>query len=193
MCRFRWRRASVGVVSRRTDGGDKDGSVLNRSLGLALFFVTFSVGLSAQTLPDPPREWQASNTFLMACGPGYPEVFSGGVAAIVGKYRSGSIPGRGGTVRGVEAGVDVGPGGMSAKIGFASLFEYDAGYDGYSFDLVYVRPWVVDWGLQRGSNWVGAGITRHLGWFRLSGAILTNVNSDAGGVGASIKVGMLLP
>jgi hypothetical protein len=179
--------AILDDAPRRRSGSNR--FVLDKSLGLALFVLTFSVGLSAQAPPDQPREWRAFNTWLLACGPAYPEAFSGGVTAILGKYRTGCIPGRGGTVRGVEAGVDVGAGGMSAKIGFANLFRYDAGYDGYSFDLVYVRPWLVDWGLQRGGNLVGAGITRHTGWYRLSGAVLTNVNPNAGGLGASVKLG----
>jgi hypothetical protein len=150
--------------------------------------VSASAPLNAQQSSQTKWEWW--NTWFWNCGPAYPEGFVAGTTTIFGKYKW-TIPHRGGLVRGVEAGGDIGPGGLSARVGWTQLFAYDAGFDGYSFDAVYVRPWLVKWGLDTGANYVGGGVTRHFGWFRFSGAVLVNATSQSHDVGASAKVDML--
>ena len=164
-----------------------------QSVGLALFLATLSGGLSAQTPSDQPRAWQPFDAWFVTWGGGYPDLLSGGATLIIGQYRPGRVPGRGGTVRGAAAAAEIGVGGFSARVGFANLFRYDIGYDGFSFDVVYVRPWNIDWGLQAGDNWVGAGVSGYWGPLRLSGAVLTNASSRTGDLGTSMKIGLLLP
>ena len=70
-------------------------------------------------------------------------------------------------------GIDAGLGAASARVGVAKIRAHDAGYDGWSFELRYLRPWLIQWGLNEGTDYLGAGVTRYFSWFRFSGALVT--------------------
>jgi len=108
----------------------------------------------------------------------YPEAASAGVAVLLGEQSSSAVPGRGRFIRGVQATVDAGPGGASARIGWADLVAYDAGIEGWSYEVVYLRPWLLRWGLDPATNYLGAGVTHYLGFIRLSGALVLSTSSS---------------
>jgi hypothetical protein len=95
-------------------------------------------------------------------------------------------------LRGVGATSEIGPGGISGRVGWTTLFEYDAGMDGWSFDAVYVRPWLIEWGSRRGANYLGAGVTRYLGFVRISGAVVVS-DSSPRDVSPTVKFGFVVP
>ena len=165
-----------------------------RSLVLSVMLASLPVGLSAQERPPEARNVPGlSSLSFWTVSLSHPDTVAGRMTAILGKRRLGRIVGRGSTLRGLGAGYDIGPGGLSARIGWTDLFEYDAGVDGWSFEAVYVRPWLIQWGSRRGSNYIGGGLTRYFGFLRLSGAIVVDTSLSSHDVSPTATLGILLP
>ena len=122
---------------------------------------------------------------------GNPEVIAGGLSLVVGSHTP-TVTGRSSLRRGVHVGIEAGPGGMTARSGWADLLETDVGVEGWSVDAVWVRPWLMQWGLRRDTNYVGSGASYYLGPYRLSAAILANLSSGRL-IAPALKAGVVVP
>ena len=169
---------------------DTRGSVLCRKAKIVASCIVLIICLAnplyAQHPPSPERDTSA----MWHVGLGYPETVFGGVSIVVGRTTPSGIPGRGRSIQGVLAGADCGVGGTSIRIAWADLYSYDAGIEGWSYEAVYARTWLLRWGLPTGASYVGAGITRYLGPIRTSGALLTN--TDTHGLAATGSANLIL-
>lgn len=166
-----------------------------RGLALAVLFLCFAVHANAQDSPQPlltpPRtKLQVVGLF----GADYPTAASTGFGIVLGKERMTS--GRFGNshIKGLSASVEAGLGGVTGRLGWASLFNYDAGSEGFSVEAVYVRPWVLRWGPKAGENYIGPGMTYRLGYARISGALLVRASAGTSWrVAPSITLGFAIP
>lgn len=166
---------------------------MNRLLSSILILWMFETHVSAQFLSSEERKVPGvSGQAFWSAGFAYPESLAGGATVVLGKRRLARIAGRGSTLRGLAASADIGPGAVSGRIGWANMFEYDAGVDGWSFEALYVRPWLLEWGARRGANYVGAGVTRYFGFLRVSGAVVAS-DSKLLDVSPSIGFGFVMP
>ena len=97
-------------------------------------------------------------------------------------------------VRGALIASSVGVGGLTARLGWTRLHQYDvyAAADGWSFEAVYARPWVLQWGMRRDTNYLGGGVTFRDGLMQFSGALLTDVSTAARGTVIVVSAGMSL-
>src|SRR5262245_7339502 len=105
---------------------------MNRRLAALVVIVLLASEVSAQERSPAERSVPGvSSRSFWSAGLGYPETVTGGVTVVLGKRRLGRIPGRGSTLRSLTAASEIGPGGASGRIGWTTLFEYDAGVDGW--------------------------------------------------------------
>jgi hypothetical protein len=163
---------------------------MKRSLLALLFWLATPV--EAQTFPDSlPTAWRATSKAFWHAGIDYPAAASGGLSAVIGKERTTSIRGYS-QLRGMIVTIESGLGGFGGRLGYASLFQYDAGTDGFSIEAVYVRPWLLRWGLQSGENYVGPGMTYRFGYVRLSGTTVVATNGSRQ-VRPSVTLGLAIP
>ena len=68
--------------------------------------------------------------------------------------------------------------------------RYDAGFEGLSVEAMYVRPWIVQWGMRCNDNYLGFGGSVYGGFFRLAAGVLRNV-SLGGGVTPKVELGII--
>jgi len=163
---------------------------MKRSVLAILFWLAIPV--EAQTPPvSLPTEWKATSKTFWHASIDYPVAASGGLSLIIGKERATSIRGYG-QLRGMLVNAESGPGGFTGRLGFARLFQYDAGVDGFSIEAVYVRPWLLRWGLQSGEDYVGPGVTYRFGYLRVSGAAVVATNGTKQ-VRPSVTIGIAVP
>jgi len=152
----------------------------------------FAVPVDAQSLPDVPTTWRTSSKAFWHAGIDYPLAAIGGFSIVIVKERTTST--RGYTQqRGMIVTVESGLGGIATRLGYASLFHYDAGGDGFSVEAVYVKPWLLRWGLRSGENYVGPGMTFRFGYLRLSGAALIGENGSRRQLRPSVTFGIAAP
>jgi hypothetical protein len=128
-----------------------------------------------------------------SAGTGYPAIVNGGAAIVFGNDRPPAVPGRSRSIRGFKLGADVGIAAVSARVGWAALTDYDAGYSGWSLDLVYLLPWGVNVGPEHGDSYLGPGVTRHFRWFRVSGAAVANLSGSGHRVIPVIDASVVFP
>lgn len=122
---------------------------------------------------------------------GYPIRASTGVTLVVGRGRR--LTGYESQLRGLVAGVDAGPAGVSAKVGWAILRPYDAGTSGYSAEVMFVRPLGITSRFDRHVSYVGPGVSYYLFCFRLSGAALFATESARRGVVPVATAALVVP
>ena len=158
---------------------------------LVATFLCISTSAYAQTLPNP-KPWRRTIKIAALVESGYPTALSGGLGFVLGKQRLTGVRGES-QLQGVSASIEGGVGGMTARLGWTRLFQYDAGADGFSFEAVYVRPWYLRWGMESGRNYLGPGMTYRLGVTRISGAALVNTERGGWRVYPSVSVGIALP
>ena len=91
----------------------------------------------------------------------------------MGRVRAAGHPGRGSDFQGAEIAADVGLGAAVLRVSWAHYFEYDIGPEGWSIDALVVRPWVVPWGYQRDTVYVGVGGNMRMGPLRVGAGVLT--------------------
>lgn len=151
------------------------GSLRRRVALLGLLLpVASSVAHAQDHVTLPPARWiERSADWEIAVG--YPEAVSVGGGVAIGRSRLKSIPGRGFLFRGVEVAANAGLGAGSARISWADYFSYDAGRDGWSVDVVVIKPWMRAWAPGPGQVYVGAGASHRLNYLRLSGALVRSV------------------
>jgi hypothetical protein len=143
---------------------------------------------SQQSVVTP---WKSTAEPFWNVGIGYPQALSGGVMAVIGERRR--THRFGGQLRGIVLACEPGVSGLSARAGWASLAPYDAGIGGFSIEGVYLRPWLLPWAFKANDNYLGPGGTYHLGYLKLSGGILTNLNGPSRQVRPTITVGLVIP
>lgn len=78
------------------------------------------------------------------------------------------------------------------RVGWAHLKAHDVGFGGWSYEAVYVRPWLLQWGMNKGGQYLGAGVTYHTSWWRLSGAVVTDTSRAAHRIVPTLKAGAVL-
>jgi len=95
-------------------------------------------------------------------------------------------------VRSALVASSVGIGGVTGRLGWARLHQYDvaAGADGWSVEAVFARPWRLQWGLQHNTNYLGGGLTFRSGLMQFSAAVLSDVSTKANGPVIAISAGM---
>lgn len=125
-------------------------------------------------------------------GIGYPDAVAVGGQVFLGRSRLASIPGRGAHLKGVEVGATVGLGAASARVSWAQYFKHDVGPDGWSADVLYVRPWVLAWA-HRGDPYVGLGGSWRAAYLKVSGAILVNGPRGRRQIVPAVQATMLMP
>jgi hypothetical protein len=142
-------------------------------------------GWVAEVKAQVPRQtYEGSNIGTMGLADvtvGNPHVIGPDVTFVIGPEWISGIPGRTARhVRGLLAGGVAGPGGMSARLGWANLTRSDGGTGGWSLEAVYTRAWLLQWwGARRDASYLGAGVTLRPGLLRLSAALVTDVSSPS--------------
>jgi hypothetical protein len=68
--------------------------------------------------------------------------------------------------------------------------RHDAGFEGISVEAMYVRPWIMQWGMRRNDNYLGFGGSVYGGFFRLAGGVVRNVSSG-NGVTPKVELGII--
>ena len=124
---------------------------------------------------------------------GNPQALGTGVTLVIGqKWNTGPAGRANRIVRGALVGSSVGAGGLTARLGWGRLRQYDvvAAADGWSVETVYARPWLLQWGLRRNTNYLGGGLTFRSGLMQLSAALLTDVSTNASGAVVTVSAGM---
>ena len=119
-----------------------------------------------------------------------PEVIGAGVSAVVGRESTRTHWTRPQIVEGLLLGGDVGVGGATARVGWSRLMRHDAGFEGMSFEALYVRPWAVQCGMRRNDNHLGAGASLYGGFFRFAAGVVHNVSSG-GRVTPKVELGII--
>lgn len=86
----------------------------------------------------------------------------------------------------------MGIGGLTARVGWARLHQYDvvASADGWSVEAVYARPWLLQWGMRRDTNYLGGRLTFRGGQVHISGAVLRDVSTSEKGTVVSVSAGL---
>lgn len=143
-------------------------------LGLLAPVVAPAVASAQDGAPQPVQWIERSADWDI--GVGYPDAVSVGASLSIGRSRLKSIPGRGSLFRGVEVNATAGLGAGAARISWADYFSYDAGRDGWSVDVVVIRPWLLGWAPGSGEVHVGAGGSWRLNYLRLSGALVRSMS-----------------
>jgi hypothetical protein len=145
----------------------------------------------AQALPSQSTYRKIEFSGLV--GVGYPTALTGGFGVVIGSERA--INGRytNRRFKGISANLEAGPGGVIGRLGWTSLFRYDAGAEGLSFEAVYMRPWMFKWGVERNRNWVGPGVTYRIGYARISGAAMFKTGTGSWQIAPSATVGLVFP
>jgi len=128
---------------------------------------------------------------MVSAGVGYPAVVSGGATIVFGREKQSAVPGRSRSIRGFKMSGEVGLGAFAARAGWAALTALDVGYDGWSLDLVYLRPWGVGVGHEGDGNYLGPGVTRHFSWFRVSGALVAELSGSQHRLTPVIEAGVV--
>ncbi len=173
------------------------GTKQNKALRAAIVFL-LGIGcplVSSGQTPSGPLApvGSAVTAFDWESGLGYPSgVAVGGQVGFV-RTRAATVPGRGSHFRGVELGASVGLGAGMARASWTNYFEYDAGKEGWSIDAVYLQPWLVSWGPERGRPYLGAGGSWVRGYARFSGALVTRVSGARRSVVPVLQVALSMP
>src|SRR5262245_29435439 len=112
----------------------------------------FPAAAGAQEAAAPPAGRPFGATCLWEIDAGNPQAVGTGLTLVLGQTRYTGPAGRANRiVRGAVVASSVGIGGLSARVGWARLYQYDvvAAADGWSVEAVYARPWLLQWGLRR--------------------------------------------
>jgi hypothetical protein len=159
------------------------------------FFLVMICSNSALHAQQPSAEPMSTldGWVIGTAGIGYPAIANGGATIVFGKDRPPIVPGRSRSIRGFKLNADVGLAAVSARVGWAALTDYDAGYSGWSLELVYLTPWSVNVGPEHGDSYLGPGVTRHFGWFRVSGAAVVNLSGSGRRVTPVIDASVVFP
>jgi hypothetical protein len=127
---------------------------------------------SGQTPSDPSDREVVVGGFLTATV-GYPDAVA--LGGSMGVYA-----GRLYDFSGVELGASAGVGAVSGRVSWAKYAGTDViGTVGWSIDAVYVRPWVLKWGVARGGSYVGGGLSARALFSRVSLALLVAPDEPA--------------
>ena len=113
-------------------------------------------------------------------GIGTPEAIEGGLTVVVGAESIHTHWANPRYVRGLLLGGNAGVGGGTMRLGWADVGRADAGPGGWSVEAIYVRPWLLQWGMRRNANYVGATGTLYLGQIRFSGGLVRDVSGHRG-------------
>jgi len=158
---------------------------------ILMFYVCASA--AAQTgrpLTDPPRS-HIGVLPLWTVSVGNPEIVAGGFTMVMGRHTTtgGRFPGS--FWRGIDGGVEAGPGALTARAGWTDVGRFDFPSNGWSADAVYVHPWRLALGVRRQVDHIGPGVTFYGAPFRLSAAVLTSLSSRRS-VAPMLKAGVVL-
>lgn len=124
---------------------------------------------------------------------GNPQAVGTGATFVIGqKWDTGPAGRANRVVRGALVASSVGFGGLTARVAWTRLHQYDvvAAADGWSVEAVYSRPWLLQWGLRRNTNYLGGGLTFRSGLMQFSAALLTDVSTNASGTVVAVSAGM---
>jgi hypothetical protein len=120
---------------------------------------------------------------------GRPGIVGAGVSAVLGRKSTWTHWTRPQIVEGLLLGGDVGPGGVTTRVGWSRLMRHDAGFVGVSVEALYVRPWLVQWGMRRNDNYLGLGASVYGGFVRLAGGVVRSVSS--GNLTPTVELGII--
>jgi len=158
-------------------------------------FLTLCFGIQhlANAQDPPPLRTYRKTEITALAGASYPIAGFGGLGVVIGKETT--LGGRYGyrQLKGISASVEAGPGGLTSRLGWTSLYRYDAGAEGFSFDAVYMRTWNLKWGVERNRNWLGPGISYRIGYAKISGAALVKTGPGSWRLAPSASVGIVIP
>ena len=93
--------------------------------------------------------------------------------------------------RGVDIGVEVGPGALTGRAGWTDVGRFDFPSNGWSAEAVYVHPLPPAWGIRKDMDYIGPGVTFYGAPFRLSAAVLTSLSSQHS-VSPMVKAGVVI-
>jgi hypothetical protein len=168
---------------------------LNRRSVEKLLFLALCFGIqhSASAQNPPPLRTYRKTEITGLIGASYPMAAIGGIGVVIGKETT--LGGRYGyrQLKGISASVEAGPGGLTSKLGWTSVFRYDAGAEGFSFDVVYLRTWNLKWGLERNRNWLGPGLSYRIGYAKISGAAVFKTGAGSLQLAPSLSFGLAIP
>jgi hypothetical protein len=160
---------------------------------LLAIMLWLAIPAAAQTPTDSlPTAWRAASKTFWHAGIDYSGGATAGVSLVVGRERTTSIRGYS-QLRGMIVTVESGLGGFGGRLGYARLFQYDAGTDGFSVEAVYMKPWLLRWGFHSGENYIGPGITYRFGYVKLSGAAMVSTKGSERQVRPSVSFGFAVP
>lgn len=167
-------------------------AIVPRYLSVLVLMLCSTSPVDAQQ-PSSPATPTMNGWVIGSAGTGYPAIVNGGATIVFGNDRLAAVPGRSRSIRGFKLSADVGLAAVSARVGWAALTAYDAGYSGWSLDLVYLLPWGVNVGPEHGDSYLGPGVTRHFSWFRVSAALVADLSGSGRFVAPVIDASVVFP
>jgi hypothetical protein len=157
---------------------------------LMLGVCTSVTGQTTQATTSSPQTRVAALP-LWTASVGSPAIVAGGFTMVVGRHTTLHTRYGGSFWRGVELGVEAGPGGLTARAGYFTAGHYDVPAMGWSADAVYVRPSSHAWGIRRDVDYIGPGVTIYFAPLDLSAAMLTSLSSRRS-FAPMVKAGVVL-
>jgi hypothetical protein len=157
---------------------------------LMLSVCASATGQTAQPTTNSPRS-RVGALPLWTASVGNPQIVAGGFGVVVGTHTTLRTRYGGSFWRGVDASVEAGPGGLTAKAGYFTGGHYDTPLEGWSVDGVYARPWSHAWGIRKHVDYFGPAVTLYAAPLDLSAGVLIGVSSRRS-VAAMVKAGIVI-